>query len=148
MRYKELQYLEPDLARKIDALIDQYAAREGSLTPDIFLDRITDLLPIQKMDFDTVRRRVEGYHYTTERFWSLILSTGRVTRPDVVKRAQLKSLSQYHYLTGSREPANLMLTRDDLLNDPSTALVKLRDDILGLARVLPEILSETPPAAS
>jgi len=38
-------------------------------------------------------------------------------------------MSQYHYLTGSREPMNVLLTRDDALQDPSTAFVKLKHDI-------------------
>jgi len=144
MRDKGLHFITPDLVHRINALIDHYADHKGEITPESLFDKVTELLPIKKLEFDTVRRRIEGYFYASERIWGLALATGRASRQEVVKKAQLKPLSHYHYLTGSLEPSNIVQTRDDLLNDPSTALVKLRDDIISLARILPELTAPSP----
>jgi len=138
-----MHYLSPDLVKQIEEVVDEYAFGAGDLTPDTLLDRAIDLLPIEKQHTDTIRKRVEGLHYLSELLWNRALETGKLNRQQIVVKARLRPLSYYHYLTGSREPSNILLTRDDLLNDPPTGLVKLRDDILGLARVLPELQSES-----
>ncbi|MBM3327178.1 MAG: hypothetical protein FJY65_09450 [Calditrichaeota bacterium] len=140
MRDYELRYLTTEVVGQIAALIDNYIAGSGVKTQDDLFEKITDLLPIEKLNQDTVRRRVEGYYYASELLWQKALQGGKFSRQDLVRKAGLKPLSHYHYLTGSREPRNIVLTRDDYLNDPTTALVKLRDDILAIAKVLPGIL--------
>lgn len=135
----ELRYLTQDVLTKIIALIEEYAQSQGKGGPEKLFDQITDLLPIEKLNPDTVRRRVEGYYFASEELWKRALESKKFNRQDLIRKAGLKPLSHYHYLTGSREPVAYVLTRSDYLNDPTTALVKLRDDILGLARILPEI---------
>ncbi len=136
---QELRYITDEVAGKISSFIDDYIAG-GIKTKEALFDKITDLLPIEKLNPDTVRRRVEGYYYASEELWQKALQSGKFSRAELVKKAGLKPLSHYHYLTGSREARNIVLTRDDYLNDPPTALVKLRDDILGLAGILHSVL--------
>jgi len=135
MPRSELHYLDQESADKIKKLVARFASEKDKLNPETLLKEVTELLPILRTDITTVRRRVEGFHYTTEILWKTAFDMKIGERPEIVKRAKLKPLSHYHYLTGSREPIGNVLTRADYLNDPSTALVKLRDDILGLASV-------------
>ncbi len=135
MPRSELYYLDQESAEKIKKLVERVASKEDKLKPDTLLKELTELLPIQKTDITTVRRRVEGFHYTTEILWKAALDMKIGERSEIVRMAKLKPLSHYHYLTGSREPVGNVLTRADYLNDPATALVKLRDDIHGLASV-------------
>ncbi len=140
MPRSELYYLDKKSSEQIDNLVKRIASEDDKLKPNSLLKEVTELLPIQKTDITTVRRRVEGFHYTTEMLWEAALELKIVGgRSDIVRLAKLKPLSHYHYLTGSREPVSNVLTRADYLNDPATALVKLRDDILGLAAVFPKL---------
>jgi len=84
----------------------------------------------------TVLRRVEGYSQATDLLWEKILEIGKLDKQEIITRANLKPMSYYHYLTGSREAPDYAKSREDMLNDPSTALVKLRDDIIGLADLM------------
>ncbi len=136
MREYELRYLRGEVVNKISSLVDGFVSAAGKEKTEVFFDKVVVLLPIEKMDADTVRRRVEGLYYTSELIFKRLLAGGKMTRNDIVRAAGLKPLSHFHYLTGSREPKNIVLTRDDYLNDPSTALVKLKDDILGVAQLL------------
>jgi len=132
MREYELRYLTNEVVSQINSQVEALISSRGKITPEQMFDKVTGLLPVEKLNPDTVRRRVEGYYYTSEFLFKRLLQEGR-TRNQIVSDAGLKPLSHYHYLVGSREPRNLLLTRDDYLNDPSTALVKLKDDIIGLA---------------
>ena len=138
----ELYYLEKKSAESIEKIVQQFASDGNKLTPEELVDKITLELPIQRSDLSSVRRRVEGFYYTTEILWHEALKY-KDDRPEVVRIAKLKPLSHYHYLTGSREPITNVMTRADYLNDPTTALVKLRDDIIGLATALPKIIADT-----
>jgi len=135
MREYELRYLTNEVVGNISVAIDAFIAGGGKQSSEQMFGKVTDLLPVEKLNPDTVRRRVEGYYYTSELLFKRLLAGGK-TRNQIVKEAGLKPLSHYHYTTGSREPANLLLTRDDYLNDPSTALIKLKDDIIGAANLL------------
>lgn len=134
----ELYYLDKKTAEQIDALVKRFASGEEGLTPEVMLKQLTEMLPFQKSDITTVRRRVEGFYVTTEILWQEALKL-HTDRPAIVRMAELKPLSHYHYLTGSREPVGNVLTRADYLNDPPTALVKLKDDILGIASVFSKL---------
>lgn len=136
MREYELRYLTSEVVSKISSQLDNYVAAAGKQKAEDMFNKVVELLPIEKMNPDTVRRRVEGLYYTSELIFKRLLDAGKMTRNDIVRAAGLKPLSHYHYTTGSREPKNIVLTRDDYLNDPATALVKLKDDILGVAEVL------------
>lgn len=136
MREYELRYLRGEVVNKISSLLDNFVAAAGKEKPEAFFDKVVALLPIEKMDADTVRRRVEGLYYTSELIFKRLLAGGKMTRNDIVRAAGLKPLSHFHYLTGSREPKNIVLTRDDYLNDPSTALIKLKDDVVNAAGLL------------
>lgn len=134
----ELYYLERKVAEIIDNKVKEFAQDESSVPEDLLSDLIA-MLPIKRTDLSSVRRRVEGFYYTTEILWHEALRLNNGNRQEVVKLANLKPLSHYHYLTGSREPFGNVLTRADFLNDPATALVKLRDDINGLSKTFPII---------
>jgi len=136
MREYELRYLSNEAVDQIGKLLDSFDVVGGKQTVEEFFDKVVAVLPIERMNADTVRRRVEGLYYTSELIFKRLLAGGKLTRNDIVRAAGLKPLSHYHYLTGSREPRNIVLTRDDYLNDPSTALVKLKDDIFGIATLL------------
>jgi hypothetical protein len=139
-RFK-LTYLDNDSADKIEKIVQQYASDTKKMTGEQLVDRVTEELPIQRSNQTSVRRRVEGYYFTTEILWTQALKYND-SRPEIVKIARLKPLSHYHYLTGSREPITNVMTRADYLNDPSTALVKLRDDIIGLCMALEKLVTK------
>ena len=139
MREMELRYLSNDVAERIEQMVEDVVTGRSTDTIQNFVDKITELLPINKLQSDTVRRRVEGYYLTTEMLWQKARDLSKGTRSDVVRMANLKPLSHYHYMTGSREPHNIVMTRDDYMNDPPTAMVKLRDDIYNLAGIFPEL---------
>ncbi len=138
MREMELRYLAKDVAERIDQIVQKLAAGDSDVTSDNIIDKVTELLPIQKLHQDTIRRRVEGYYLASELLWQTAIELLKKSRAEIVRMAKLKPLSYYHYLTGSREPSGIVMTRDDFLNDPATAMVKLRDDIIGLAKIIPE----------
>lgn len=141
MRGFELRYLSPEVADKISKSIDSYATTENELNSDKLIEKIVQLLPIDKTDRTTIRQRVEGLYFASELLWNKLLDSKKFSREEAVKRAKLKPLSHYHYQTGSREPAGIVMTRDDYYNDPATAFAKLKDDIHGLASVIPDILN-------
>lgn len=143
----ELYYLDKKSAENIEKIVQQYAKDTKKMSEDTkkmseedIVDKVTTELPIQRDDLTSVRRRVEGFYFTTEILWREALKYND-SRPQVVKIAKLKPLSHYHYLTGSREPITNVMTRADYLNDPTTALVKLKDDIVGLAMALQKMVT-------
>jgi len=146
MRDMELRFLADETAERIDQMVNRVAAGEGTVSADQFVKDLIELLPVQKMQTDTVKRRVEGLYLAGEILWHKALELTANDRNEVIRRARLKPLSHYHYLTGSLEPKSNVLTRDDYLNDPSTALVKLKDDIMGLVSIFPTLrkTSKTP----
>lgn len=137
----ELYYLEKKTAEKIEVLVKEFASDTKKMAAEQLYDKLTEMLPIQKSDMGTVRRRIEGLYVTSEFLWQEALKI-KNDRHAIVKMAELKPLSHYHYLTGSREPVGNVMTRADYLNDPSTAIVKLKDDIIGLARAFPKLASD------
>jgi len=136
MRRKGLHYVNPRLGRQISELVDQFSDGSLKLNPEEFPFRLKKMLPVDKMNRDTVHRRVEGYFHASNLLFAKLLSNGTKDRSEIVDRAKLRSMGFYHYVTGSREPADYLKTRDDLLNDPSAALVKLSNDIIGMAGLL------------
>ncbi len=134
----ELFYLDKKSADQIEQTIKKYADQPAE-DPEELYAQIIQVLPIQKSDYTSVRRRVEGLYYSTEILWHEALRIFNGNRQRVVQLAKLKPLSHYHYLTGSREPFGNVMTRADYLNDPSTALVKLKDDIIGLSRTFSKV---------
>jgi len=135
MREHELRYVTNEIVTQVNTLVEAFVAAGGKQTPQQMFDKITALLPITRSKPDSVRARIEGYYFASEFLFKRLIQGGR-TRPQIVKDAELKPLSQYHYTVGSREPRNSMLTRDDYLVDPSTSLVKLKDDIISLAELV------------
>ena len=81
MREYEFRYLTAETVGKIKEVVDRFALGSANFNSDALFDGITDLLPIQKSDFDTVRRRVEGYYYASELLWQKALASGKETRP-------------------------------------------------------------------
>jgi len=138
----ETYYLSNETADKINKLVTTFAASDKHDTNEL-LEQLSSLLPIKKTDISTVRQRVEGFYYTTEILWQEALKLHRGDRQEIVRMANLKPFSHYHYLVGSREPVSNVLTRADYLNDPTTALIKLRDDIIGYAKTLPQLKKNT-----
>ena len=140
MPNSEVYFLTEDLFEQITGLIDQFIREPKSIKPEQLVEVLKDILPIEKMNRQTLLRRVEGYSIATDILWEKVTEIGGLDRQQIVTRAKLKPMSYYHYLTGSREAPNYAKSRDDLMNDPSTALVKLKDDILGLTGLIVELL--------
>ncbi|MFN3822278.1 MAG: hypothetical protein ACK4OO_08090, partial [bacterium] len=113
MRRVELRYLSQESLEKINNLIEHYTQTKGKQGAEQLFEAITELLPIEKLNPDTVRRRVEGYYFASEELWRKALASGKFNRQDLIRKAGLKPLSHYHYLTGSREPKAYVLTRSD-----------------------------------
>ena len=137
MRELDLRYLDKKVAQSIKEIIEDYIGGKAGIDSEKLIHQIHNLTPIQKTDPNSVRCQVEGLYVASELLWHTALNEMKdKSRQDLVKLAKLKTLSHYHYLTGSRENLRNVLTRDDYLTDPPTALVKLRDDIIGLAKIV------------
>ena len=104
---------------------------------------------MEKQSGRSHRRRVEGMIYCSEHLWSLAMESGKgaygadFSRQDLIRLTGSRPMSHYRYLTGSREPMEVLLTRDDALEDSGTALVKFRDDIEALIDFI-----KTPPEST
>lgn len=109
------------------------------IKPEEFPFRLKKMLPIDKLDRNTVCRRVEGFFHASNLLFDRLFNETSLDRKQIIARANLKPMGYYHYFTGSREPADYMKTRDDLLNDPTAALVKLSTDIIGMAYLMREL---------
>ncbi len=140
MRGFELRFMSPEMADQISKVLDSFVTPENKLTGEKLLEQIIQLLPIERMKRETISQRVEGLYFASEILWNKILDSKKFKRDEAVREAKLKPLSYYHYQTGSREPSGNVMTRDDYYNDPSTALAKLKDEIVGLASLIPSIL--------
>ncbi len=143
MRYKGLHYINPNLSKQILNLVDEFASGEIKISPEEFPFRLKKMLPVDKLDRNTVCRRVEGFFHASNLLFDRLIAESAINRKDIVVRAKLKPMGYYHYFTGSREPADYMKTRDDLLNDPNAALVKLSNDIVGMASLLGELSNKS-----
>jgi hypothetical protein len=139
MRNKGLHYINPNLSKRISSLVDEFSAGTLKIKPDEFPFRLKKMLPIDKLDRNTVCRRVEGFFHASNLLFDRLISDSALDRKQIIARADLKPMGYYHYFTGSREPADYMKTRDDLLNDPTAALVKLSNDIIGMATLMREL---------
>ena len=127
-----LYYLKSETRRQLDALL-QNLLKERS--DQDFRAEIDRLLPIEAKQSKSVKRRVEGMFYVSERLWAIGLELGKkaygeaFSRQDLWRSTHDLPMSHYRYLTGSREPVPVLITRDDALEDPSTGLAKLGQDI-------------------
>ena len=139
MQNNEVYFLTKDLYEQITNLIEEFVEDPSNTDPSHLIENLKGVLPIEKMNRQTILRRVEGYSIVADLLWDKVVQIGSLDRQQIVARAKLKPMSYYHYLTGSRESADYAISRDDLLNDPTTALVKLNDDITGLASLIIEL---------
>ena len=139
MRYKGLHYINPGSSKQISNLVDEFSSGTLKISVEEFPFRLKKMLPIDKLDRNTICRRVEGFFHASNLLFDKLIAESAIDRKEIVIRAKLKPMGYYHYFTGSREPADYMKTRDDLLNDPNAALVKLSNDIVGMARLLKEV---------
>ncbi len=117
----------------------------GSQDPQDFLEDLKKVMPIDRVDQETsLRSRVEGFFIVSDLLFERAMDEGVAqlgeawTRQSVIKAAQLRPFSYYHWKTGSREPADNVVSRKDYLNDPMTAIEKLYDDIAGLGKLIRE----------
>ena len=136
MKRKGLHYVTPALGRQIGGLIDQLSDGTQQVKPDDVPYRLGQLLPIEKLKQETIHRRVEGFFLASNLLFDRLMSECLHDRRLIISQAGLRSMGFYHYITGSREPAEYMETRDDVLNDPAAAIVKLSEDIVGMANLL------------
>jgi hypothetical protein len=139
MQNNEVYFLTKDLYEQITNLIEEFVEDPSNTDPSHLIENLKGVLPIEKMNRQTILRRVEGYSIVADLLWDKVVQIWNLDRQQIVARAKLKPMSYYHYQTGSRESADYAISRDDLLNDPTTALVKLNDDITGLASLIIEL---------
>lgn len=142
---KEKRYLTPELADQIAGVVEQFADGKLNIASDGLLEKLKEMLPVEKMNRDTMHQRLEGYYHASDILFTKVIEITGMERPEIVSKANLRPLSYYHYLTGSREPSGNVLTRTDLFNDPATALIKLRDDIVGLSGLIPGLETAVAP---
>jgi len=139
MATKEYHFINAGIVDKIRTSINNF--REGDVLPDQLLMKLKELLPVHRTDRETWKNRVEGLSEASQILLEYVLEKGKVVHGEhwdeetVLKQAKLRPLSYYHYVTGSREPATNVRGREDYFNDPTTALVKLEDDVIALAKL-------------
>lgn len=131
------KYLDGSLVEKLRKTVGECLSNGTS--PDDLLLQLKGVLPVHRKDRETWKIRVEGLHEASQLIMDQIVERSRsngnaLDVEGVKKKAKLRPLSYYHYVTGSREPAENVMKDTDMYNDPTTALVKLEDDILALTR--------------
>jgi len=132
-------YLDAGERSQLEELVKQLISKK--FNGNVF-DHIKSMLPITKWDHVSLRKHVEGMFYVSERLWNTALETGKqkygeeFNRINLLRITKIKSMSYYGYITGSRDPMNILMTRDDVLQDPVTSMVKLKDDISALLHFL------------
>jgi len=143
MAEKELHYLTNELSQKVVQIASDFINGSTEQTPQEFLADLKEILPINKMQQKTVLVRVEGFLIATDLLWKSLLKDGSISRSEVVTRANIRTMSHYQYITGSRTPPEFLKTRSDFYNDPGTALAKLQDDVIRLSGFMLEMRTET-----
>lgn len=135
MKRLRFYYIDKEIIAKLDGILDEFTAGRTNNV----MEQLKQTLPIEKWNDKSLRRYVEGMFYLAEQLWTYALDQGKKTGGDEFSRENLlritktMPMSHYSYLVGSREPANVLLTRDDSLQDPPTAMVKLQHDIESLS---------------
>lgn len=138
MPHQSLQYLPLPVAESVRVEVTKLCSGEFKGNPRAFYQTILTLLPVEKMNRTTLVHRVEGLMYVTDLVWDELIKTRQLDRNEVLQQANLKPLSYYHHILGSREPGDAVATRKDFLTDPPTALRKLEDDVVSLAAIVIE----------
>lgn len=134
-----LHFIDETLAEKLRAATVKFCDGDGP--PEQLIARLKELLPVHKTDKETWKARVEGFDIASQLLIDRVIEIGQEKEGKgfdldmVTSRARLRPLSYYHYVTGSREPAQNVMSREDYFNDPTTALVKLEDDLMSLSRL-------------
>lgn len=139
----EFHFIDEGMVELLLDMVDSFKTSEE--TPRSLLERTKELLPVDRNGHAVLCERVEGFYEISEGLFQAVFDLGQARhgeewdRKQVVKFAKLRPFSYYHWITGSREPANNVMTRKDYLNDPTTALAKLEEDILSLAKLYREL---------
>lgn len=135
MKRIRFYYLNSEVKHQLEDVLQDFI---NGQPPQDLLSELNRMLPIKVEDKNSMRQRIEGMIYISERLWSIALEIGKQVYGKKFSRQELwrftlnLPMSHYRYLTGSREPMPVLLTRDDALEDPSTAIVKLGRDIEAL----------------
>jgi len=125
-------YLDSQTRKGVDEVLQRTVSGRASTASWSELCR---LLPVERQRHESVRRRVEGMTYAADWLWDEALRIGKKEFGPNFDRANLRRsirsypISHYHYLMGSREPRDVLLTRRDGLHDPRIALAKLQHDV-------------------
>ncbi|MCX6640360.1 MAG: hypothetical protein NTW14_07760 [bacterium] len=131
-----------------EQLEDAIAAFLEDKSPQTLWQAFEEALPMAKLKARSTKKRVEGMIYLCERLWPLAIELGQkvhgaeFSRHDLIHSTQSKPMSYYHYTAGSREPNYILMTRDDALQDPTTAIVKLKQDVDHLVNFIHELPAE------
>ena len=139
MNRMRLYYLHPEAILKLDDVIEKFVHKPEDHN---LLEDLGKILPIEKRNPVSFKQRVEAMFYVSEKLWSVALEKGKKTwgedfsRDNLLRITKTMPMSHYSYLVGSREPANVLLTRNDILQDPVVAMVKLQHDIESLSDFL------------
>lgn len=136
---RKFYYLEAQARQRVEEIVQLLSARGSKLKG---WEALCEALPLERGLPQSLSRRVEGLDLAAEKLWALAVEGGRKAfgpgfdRESLRRAAGILPISHYHYLSGSREPHELVQTRRDALNDPTTALVKLRRDIEALTEFI------------
>ncbi len=139
MSENSYRFLDPGLAEKLLALVDQFC--ENDSAPDQLLAKVKELVPLNREDQKTLKIRVEGYFEVSGKLFEVVLANfrekhgGDYSREKLIGEAKIHPFDYYHRVAGMRDGPSEGETREDYLDNPATALVKLEDDILSLARM-------------
>ncbi len=143
MADQKLYFATDDQISKLREMTQAFI--EGDQDPNDFLEDLKQTMPIDRTRQDeTLKARVEGFFIVSDVLFDRALDEGVAqlgenwTRQSVIKAAKLRPFSYYHWKTGSREPADNVVSRKDYLNDAMTAIEKLNDDIVGLGALIRE----------
>ncbi len=143
MRTYDHHFISEEDVDKLEVMAQEFVKAQTGYEP--FIALLKEFLPVHKTDQSTWKRRVEGFYEVSDSLFSAALDLGQAkhgeeyTRGRLVVEAKMRPFSYYHWITGSREPVSNVLTRSDYLNDATTALVKLEDDIMNLCQLLAKL---------
>ncbi len=135
----QFYYLEASFRQRLDEIVRAVLNRTSTVA---LWEALCGVLPLERNRPESLSRRVEGLEYASDKLWTQAVEGGKrafgqnFDRGALRQAAGILPISHYHYLSGSREPWGLVRTRRDALNDPQTALLKLRRDVESLAQFI------------
>ncbi len=139
MHARSYQYIVSTQVKNVEAATRTFF--NYPKTPESFLEGLKRLLPLHKYTESALMARVEGLFIVVEMLLEYLVESNSnqnrmtVTSNQIIEKAALRPMNSYKGSIFLSEEV-FLLSMEDCLNDPLTSMVKLKDDILLLGRLI------------